>query len=80
MEKNPTKYFERKYVNFDIIYHECRDNALEGSYKNYQTVSNNNSKNYPEKEKKETVKGLIRNYNRKDLFIEKKVINNYFKT
>ena len=69
-----------KKVNFDIIHHECRGDALEGLYKNYQTVGNNDLKNYPEKEKKETVKGLIRNYNRKDLFIEKKVLNKYFKT
>ena len=41
-----------KKVNFDIIHHECRGDALEGLYKNYQTVGNNDLKNYPEKEKK----------------------------
>ena len=80
MAKDLKKYFEqKKVVNFDIIHHACRGGPLQGSYKNYQTVYNTDIKEYPENEKKEVLGGLIRNFDRKDLFVEKKVINEHFK-
>ena len=35
---------------------------------------------YPANEKKEAVGSLVRNFNRKDLLVEKKVVNEYFKS
>ena len=79
--KDPTKFFEQKrVVNFDIIHHECRGDLLKDSYKNYQTAHNDDIKKYPENEKKEVLGGLIRNFNRKDLFVEKKLVNEHFKS
>ena len=80
MSKNPTKYFgHKKVVNFNIIHHECRGDPLEGSYNNYQTVKESDLKNYPKNEKKEAIGGLIRNFDRKDLFVEKNIVTDYFK-
>ena len=71
MTKDPTKYFEQKMVvNFDIIHHECRGDLLQGSCKNYQTVYSKDIKEYPENEKKRCCE--VRNFDRKDLFVEKK--------
>ena len=81
MAKDPTKYFDqKKMINFDIIHHECRGDPLQGSYKNYQTVHNDDIKKYPENEKKDVLGGLIRNLNRKDLFVEEKVVNEHFQS
>lgn len=81
MAKDPTKYFEqKKRINFDIIHHECRGDPLQGSYKNYQTVYNDDIKKYPENEKKDVLGGLVRNLNRKDLFVEEKVVNEHFQS
>ena len=81
MAKDPTKYFDqKKMINFDIIHHECRGDPLQGSYKNYQTVHNDDIKKYPENEKKDVLGGLIRNLNRKDLFVEEKVVNELFQS
>ena len=42
ISKDPSKYFEnKKIVNFDIIYRECREDPLQGTYKGYQTVKSN---------------------------------------
>lgn len=78
--KNPTKYFDqKKVVNFNIIHHECRGDPLEGSYNNYQTVKESDLKNYPKNEKEEAIGGLIRYFDRKDLFVENNIVTDYFK-
>ena len=81
MSKDPSKYFEnKKVVNFDIIYHECRGDPLQGTYKGYQTVKSNDLQNCKRFEKKEEAGGLIRNIKRKDLFVEKNIVKENFKT
>ena len=54
---------------------QCKDRT-----KYYQTVNNKDFRKYPANEKKEVVGGLVRNFNRKDLLVEKKVVNEYFKS
>ena len=80
MSRDPAKYFEKKKViNFDIIHHKCRGDPLKETYEGYQTVKTKDLKNYPNPEKKEVVGGVIRNIKRRDLFVEKEVVNNHFK-
>ena len=53
MTNDPNKYFEQKHpVNFDIIHYECREDLLQGTYKNHQAVNKNDIKEYPKVEKK----------------------------
>ena len=41
-----TKYFrDKRVVNFDIIYHECRGDKLDKSYKHYKTINQKELKN-----------------------------------
>ena len=65
-------------MNFDIIHHEARGDKLDGPYEGYQTVKNNDLKKYPALEKKKTASGILRNIRRNDLFVENKVVKNYF--
>ena len=67
MVDDSTYYFSgKKVVNFDIIYHECRRDTLEGTYRNYKTVKSAAFKNFLENDKKkllveflEKLKGTI---------------------
>ena len=80
MSDNPTKYFhDKKVINFDIIHHECRGDKLSNSYKHYKTVKANDLKNYPDKDKKETLSGVFRNVNRDDLWVQRDLMLDYFK-
>ena len=66
--------------NFDIIHHEARGDKLDGPYEGYQTVKNNDLKKQSalEQKKKKTASGILRNIRRNDLFVENKVVKNYF--
>ena len=80
MSKEPTEYFKnKKVVNFDIIHHECRGDPLNGSYKDYHTVKSNHLCEYPKVEKKNDMSGLICNFKRNDLFVEKNIVKDHFK-
>lgn len=80
MTNDPTKYFEQKrLVNFDIIHYEFREDPLQGTYKNYQTINKNDIKEYPKIENKEVVGSIVRNFNRKDIWVEKSIIKEHFK-
>ena len=52
---------------------------MKETYEGYRTVKTKDLKNYPKPEKKEVVGGVIRNIKRRDLFVEKEVVNNHFK-
>lgn len=66
MWKDPSKYFEnKKIVNFDIIYHECRGDPLQGTYKGYQTVKSNDLQKYTRFEKKRCSWGVNQEYQTK---------------
>ena len=56
MADNPDHYMNNvKVVNFDIIYHECRGEPLQKSYKEHKTIEKNDLKNYPENDKKDSL-------------------------
>ena len=53
MAKDPMDYFKnKKIINFDIIHHKSRDDPLEGSYKDYQSIKNTDLRQYLLREKK----------------------------
>lgn len=79
MCKCPTNSFkDKKVIHFDIIHHESRGDPLEGSYKNYQTVKNKDFEKYPAVEEEKSISGIIRNIDRKDIYIEKSILKEHF--
>ena len=66
-------------TNFDLIHNECRGDKLEYSKKFYQTVfSDQLKKNLKEKDRRNFCAYAIKS-ERKDLYFEKKVINEHFR-
>ena len=51
-ENRDENFKNTEIVNFDIINHLCRDDPQQNSKKYYKTITKNNFKNYPNKEKK----------------------------
>ena len=47
-------------VNFDIIHHECREDPLQGSYKEYQTVNKKDMDKCSSNSEKKIVNSAIR--------------------
>ena len=79
MSDNATKYFhDKQAINFDITHHECRGDKLDKSYKDYKTVKFDDLKNYPEKEKKETLSAIFRNAKRDDLWVQRDLMIDHF--
>ena len=71
MSDNPDEYFKRKsVVNFDITHHKCRGDSLQKTHEEHQTVTNDNLKNRPEKEKDKKMSAICRNRKRDDLWIK----------
>ena len=80
MSDSPDKYFKRKnVVNFDIIHHKCRGDPLQKTHQEHQTVSNDDLKNHPKKEKDKAVSAICRNAKRDDLWIKRDFITEHFK-
>ena len=76
---NATKYFhDKQAINFDITHHECHGDKLDNSYKDYKTVKFDDLKNYPEKEKKETLSAIFRNAKRDDLWVQRDLLIDHF--
>ena len=79
MAKDPMDYFKnKKIINFDIIHHKSRDDPLEGSYKDYQSIKNTDLRQYLLREKKKAVSEIVYNIKCKDMFVEKKIIKEHF--
>ena len=79
MSDNATKYFhDKQAINFDITHHECRGDKLDNSYKDYKPVKFDDLKNYPEKEKKETLSAIFRNAKRDDLWVQRDLMIDHF--
>lgn len=79
MSDNATKYFhDKQAINFDITHHECHGDKLDNSYKDYKTVKFDDLKNYPEKEKKETLSAIFRNAKRDDLWVQRDLLIDHF--
>ena len=60
-------------INFDIIHHKCRRSSLHNLVEYYKTISKNDSKNYPENEKKVAM-SVAMQPGRKDLWIRDLII------
>ena len=72
-------YFKNvKVVNFDIIHHECSGNKLQGTYKNYKTIKNEDLTNYPKNDAKTVLSAAFRT-KRDDLWIKRDLMIKHFK-
>ena len=77
--KNPDGSVKNaKVVNFEIIHVQCRGDGRKFDDKYYQTVSESSVKNMPQKEMKKALGACLRS-ERKDLFVEKKLLFDYFR-
>ena len=80
MADNPTQYFDTKHVvNFDIIHHECRGDKSKKAYKEHNTVNEDDFKNYPNNEKKETLSGVFRNIKCDNLWMQRNHMIEHFR-
>ena len=66
-------------LNFDIIHNKCRVEPLENSFKNYKTVNEKDLKQMPLADKDAALAACFRS-ERKDLFVEKILRDEYFRT
>ena len=79
-EENRDDYLTKaKVVNFHMIHARCRGNTREKNDRHYQTVKYKNLKKMSEEDKKKAVAACIRN-DRKDLYVQKDLMIDYFKT
>ena len=79
MADNPDHYMNKvKVVNFDIIYHKCREDPLQKFYKEHKTLEKNDLKNYPENDNKDVLSAACRS-GREDLWIKRDLIFQSFK-
>ena len=79
INKDKKNYFRKaKIINFDIIYHETRGDPLENSVEYYETIKKKDLELAKEEDKDDFISESIRS-NRKDLYIEKDIINKHFR-
>ena len=79
MRDNRDHYFKNvREINFDIINHECRGDKLQGTYKDYKTIKNENLTNNSKEEAKVVLSTAFRN-ERDDLRIKRDLMINHFK-
>ena len=79
MRDDRDHYFKNvREINFDIINHECRGDKLQGTYKDYKTIKNENLTNNSKEEAKVVLSTAFRN-ERDDLRIKRDLMINHFK-
>ena len=79
INKNKKNYFRKvKIINFDIINHQCRGDALKNSVKYYETIHRHDLQLAKEEDREEFISESIKS-ERKDIYIEKDIINEHFK-
>ena len=79
INKNKKDYFKKaKIINFDIINHQCRGTPLKNSLEYYETIHQNDLKRAKEQDKDDFISESIKS-DRKDIHIEKDIINRHFK-
>ena len=62
MRDESNHYFQNvRVVNFGIINHGCCGDKLQGTYKDYKTIKNENLTNYPKEEAKVVFSAAFRN-------------------
>ena len=77
--ENKKEYFSKaKVVSFDIIHHECRGDPLENSVKYYETIYKEDLRR-AKKEDVDDFTGEAIKSKRKDLYLNKDVLNEHFK-
>ena len=78
INKDKKNYFKKvKMINFDIIYHETRGDPLKNSVEYYETIKKKDLKHAKEEDRDDFISEGIRS-NRKDIHIEKDIINEHF--
>ena len=65
-------------MNFDIIYHECRDYKLIGDCKDYKTIKTEDLIRYPRKEAEVVLPAAFRN-KRDNLWVKRDLMINHFR-
>ena len=79
INKNKKEYFRKaKIINFDIINHKCRGDPLKNSIQYYETIHEHDLKLAKEEDKDDFISESIRSQ-RKDLYIQKDILNKHFK-
>ena len=70
-----------KIVNFDIIHHECRGDKREKLYGYYQTIFQDNFKNYIRKDKNTVMSSALRNQKKlkQSIYFKKELVLKHFK-
>ena len=74
LENTDLHFAKRKVVNFDMI----KSNVPKNIQKQCQTVDHEGIKQYPAEYQEQICSSIFRNANRKDMFVEKKTVNEHF--
>ena len=74
LENTDLHFAKRKIVNFDMVKNKVPKNIR----KQYQTVDHEEIKQYPLKYQEQICSSIFRNVTRKDMFVEKKTVNEHF--
>ena len=74
LENTDLHFAKRKIVNFDMI----KNNVPKNIQKQYQTADHEGIKQYPVEYQEQICSSIFRNADRKDMYINKKTINQHF--
>ena len=74
LQDTDSHFKNRKIVNFDMIKNEASDTKI----KQYQQIDHDEIKKYPIEYQQQITSSIFRNANRKDMYIEKRTINEHF--
>ena len=74
LQDTDSHFKNRKIVIFDMIKNEASDTKI----KQYQQIDHDEIKKYPIEYQQQITSSIFRNANRKDMYIEKRTINEHF--
>ena len=74
LQDTDSHFKNRKIVNFDMIKNEASDTKI----KQYQQIDHDEIKKYPIEYQQQITSSIFCNANRKDMYIEKRTINEHF--
>ena len=74
LQNTDLHFAKRKIVNFDMVNNEVQKNIQ----KQYQTIDHEEIKQYPPKYQEQICSSILRNVNKKDMFVQKKILNEHF--
>ena len=79
--EDPDQAILNTKINFDIINHECHGDKLEKLYGYYQTIFQDNFKNYVSKDKNTVMSSALRNQKKlkQSIYFEKELVLKHFK-